>query len=216
MNLSTLFAQINSVYRGSDDNAPTAGDDFSLWLLTTNRKINEWATDATNNWRSQYETRAIGVVTAGVQTYTLDTDFIAPSDSITVTENGINTEITIGEPQDRTPGTAYIVGKQLTFVDTLTASSSLVGGTINVHGYYLPTDMVDATSIVPVDDPYWLVYAVASELAFNDLTYESKAPDLVAKANNLWAKMVYANKKGTAGNPRKVRYNVQRIYGSEV
>ncbi len=53
--------------------------------------------------------------------------------------------------------------------------------------------------------------AVASEIAFNDITYEDKASDLNAKANALYRQMVSDERKGTYNNPIQTPVNVYRI-----
>jgi hypothetical protein len=218
--VSTLFSQINGAYRGTDDDAPVAETtDYTLWLDTTNRKISEWARDQKNAWKSLYEARELGTVSAGTQSYDLDDDVLAPSDvvSIATLVNG-TVEYKLVDPgdSDRTQS-AYISGhdpQTLTFTDTITSADPIVGGTISLPGRFMPSELTKATDIVPVDDPYWLVYAVAAELAFNELTYASKAPDLVAKANNLYTVMAHNNRRGSSRSPRTVRTQVKRISGS--
>lgn len=221
MNVEEAFSHINSAYRGSDDDAPVEGTpDFTLWFNTINRKIAEWATDGRNNWQSLFEIRDIGTVSAGTQSYDLDDDFLTPSDFITVTDSdGRRTKFWVSKPQerDRYLDGVYIYGRNpqvLEFVDDIVTGANIVGGTINVPGYYKPQELTDLEDTIPVDDPYWLVMAVASELAFNDLTYESKAADLNAKANNLYAQMASNNRRGTSGFPRTMQTNVNRIPGA--
>jgi hypothetical protein len=84
-----------------------------------------------------------------------------------------------------------------------------------VPGYFLPEDLTADTDTVPVDDPYWLVYTVASELAFNDLTYADKYAELNNKANNLYSMMIKANRNATNKYPRTIRTSVNRIIGTE-
>lgn len=283
MDLSTLFEQVNSAYRGSDDDPPTSGADYDLWLYTINRKINEWAGDSKNVWQSNFSLDkpnepgtvattgtttltgtntyftdyAIGdkitvsgetertiatissntsltvtlafsntasaktfthksIIATGVQSYSMHRNLLFPSDSVFVTTSTQDLKYVIGKPQerDRYQNEVYLSGRFpqiLTFYDDITSSSQAVGGELKIPGYYIPNDLTTSTDIIPVDDPYWLVYAVASELAFNDLTYEDKAPDLNAKANNLYAGMVNNNRRNTNNFPRQMRTNVNRI-----
>lgn len=285
MLVSTLFDQINGAYRGSDDDAPTTGTDYTLWLNTTNRKISEWAGDDKNVWKSLFlyekpnepgtvlttgtttltgtdtyftdykagdtitvsgETVRIidtitsntvltvtvafsntasgktythvSIIEAGVQTYSLHRSFMYPSDKTFVSTTTQDIEYMIGKPQERSRynNEVYISGKHpqtITFYDDIETDSNLVGGTLKVPGYYAPNDLTASTDTVPVDDPYWLVYAVASELAFNDLTYSDKSPDLNAKANNLYSGMISTNRRGSNNTPRVARTNVERIRG---
>lgn len=221
MIVTNLFAQINSAYRGSDDDAPAVGTtDHTLWLATTNRKISEWARDGKNTWQSLFEIREQGTISVGTQDYDFDSDISVPADSVVVTTTtNQNIEYTICKPQERKRflRAVYISGRDpqvLTFQDTIKANDQIVGGTIKVAGYWVPDDLTGVNDTIPVDDPYWLVYAVASELAFNDLTYSDKAPDLNAKANNLYSGMVSDNRRGTNNNPRMARTNVNRIPGT--
>lgn len=220
MTLTQLLAQINLAYRGTDDDAPVADTtDYDEWLGTTNRKINEWATDSDNEWSSLFELRDIGTVAAGAQDYDLDDDFDKPADQVIVTTTGghkVDYRIVKPAERGRYPRTVYISGQDpqiLTFSDDILSTDQIVGGTISVAGYFVPADLANPSDVVPVDDPYWLVEAVAGELAFNDITYRDKAADLVAKANNLWKKMVRRNRRGTNANPRVAQTSVQRIRG---
>lgn len=285
MILSDLFVQINSAYRGSDDDVPTSGTpDYTLWLATTNRKIAEWAKDSKITWQSNFSysspnepgtvsttatttltgsgtyftdfnvgdtitvsgetARTIATITSdtsltvtvafsntasaktftrttiiktGVQSYSVHRNLLTPSDDIIIETTNGNIKYLLGKPQERSRynNEVYLSSRDpqtLTFYDDL--PTSIIGGILRVPGYYIPNDMVNSTDIIPVDDPYWLVYAVASELAFNDLTYSDKSVDLNAKAGNLYSMMVANNRRGTSDYPRVARTNVSRIPGT--
>ena len=162
------------------------------------------------------------IIKTGVQSYNLHRDFQNASDSVTITTTTLNDlTFTLGKAQERErySNEVYITGLNpmtITFVDTIDAThnSNWIGGTLKVPGYYTPKDLSASTDTIPVDDPYWLVYSTASELAFNDLTYESKAGDLNSKANNLYSGMISNNRKGTNNYPRVARTNVVRIKGT--
>lgn len=278
---SELKAHINASYRGSDDDAPTSGTpDATLWDLTINRKISEWAGDSKVYWNSLFldttpnelgtvtttgtttltgtgtyfldyqvgdkiivngETeRTIDTITSntlltvsvafansttttfthkniikvGVQTYNLHRQFINASDDVIIKDtNDIN--YTIDKPQRREDAQTYISGvnpQSITFVEEIKSDSNLLGLEFTVPGYYAPLDLTSDNDVIPVDDPYWLVMSVASELAFNDLTYENKAPALNIKANALYQGMISNNNKGTSGRSRTVRYNVSNNF----
>lgn len=222
MIVSELFDQINAAYRGTDDDAPVSGSvDYTLWLNTTNRKINEWARDGKNTWQSLFDIREVGTVAFGTQTYDLDDQILVPADEVTITTLTDNILCyKISKPQERTRyiKSAYVSGidpQKLTFPVTFPSTSDAIGGTINLAAYFIPDDLTASTDTILVDDPYWLVYAVASELAFNDLTYESKYVDLNTKANTLYAQMSSNNRRGSNDNPRQARTNVERIRGTD-
>lgn len=60
-------------------------------------------------------------------------------------------------------------------------------------GYYSPAPILLPTDVIPVDDPNWLVYITASELARNDPAKEDNFPTLAGMANDLFTKMSNAN-----------------------
>lgn len=218
MTLQQLFIQTNLAFRGSDDDAPVINTtDYTLWLGTANRKLNEWSGDGKHTWSSLFEIRDLGTVSVGVQTLDLDSDILLPADSLIVTTlTGNDIEYSIVKPQERGRDrrTVYISGhdpQQLTFSDVIIATDPIVGGKIKLSGYFVPPDLVSPNDVVACDDPYWLVYATAAELAFNDLTYQSKYPELNAKANSLYTGMVSNNDRGTGRNPRRARYAIDRI-----
>ena len=285
MNVTQALQSINNSFRGSDDNPPTTGSDFSYWLETLNRKQNEWATDDKNVWKSlfKYEkpnepgtvdttatttltgtstffgdylvgdtitvsgetVRTIATITSdtvltvtvafsntastktythatiiktGVQSYSLHRNFQHPSDKAFVANSTDTVEYVIGKPQERIRYTnqVYIssnLPQTITFYDTIDAThnANLIGGTLKVPGYYIPSDFTTGTDIVTVDDPYWLVMATSAELAQNENTYTDKSPDLNAKANALWSKMVNNNRRAQSNFPRQAHTNVNRI-----
>lgn len=157
------------------------------------------------------------VIDDGDQTYNLHRSFIYPSDQVYVTKTDGNREyIDLIKPQERDTNSqkVFISGlnpQSLTFTSTISSTDNLVGGTLTAPGFYLPDDISEATDELPIDDPNWAVMAVASEVAFNDVVYESKAPDLTAKANSLYQAMTMKNRAGTFKNSRKVATNVYRI-----
>jgi len=159
------------------------------------------------------------IIKTGVQSYSVHRSLYLPSDYVTVTSSNNIAKFMIGKPQerDRFVDEVYLSGRNpqtLTFYDDIESTSNLVGGTLKIVGYYLPTELTSDTDLIVVDDPYWLVYATASELAFNDITYSDKAPDLNAKANSLYSGMVSINRRGTSNYPRIARTNVKRIVGT--
>lgn len=225
MLVSELITRINYALRGTDDDAPIEGSaDADQWLSYANVKKDEWARDANESWSSLFAvTNLSSVVVSGTQTYNLATTFMRPADRVYVTTTDDDViDFNLVEPQlrDTVAYPVYIAGdnpKKLTFVDLIDAGhqANLIGGTITVPGYFLPTDMTAFSGTVPVDDPNWLVYAVASEVAFNDVTYEDKVSDLNAKSNSLYMAMKQANRRGTPSHPRRIPTVVSRIKGME-
>ncbi len=88
----------------------------------------------------------------------------------------------------------YIHGlnpKTFTFAQTM--DSGLDGAELFVPGYYIPESITASTDLVVVDDPNWLVYIVASELARNDPAKDDQFPTLSGMANELYMRMSNAN-----------------------
>lgn len=157
------------------------------------------------------------IITASDETYSVHRNLLTPSDKIYVLDTSSNKHYqTLVHPQERDYSTRQVhlsAGDPqiLTFTEDITASESIVGGTLIIPGFYAPADLTTATDIIPVPDPNWLCMATAAEIAFTDIVYEDRTEAMNAKANALWRQMVASNHKGPYGEPRKVPYNVKRI-----
>ncbi len=166
------------------------------------------------------------IIDDGVTDYSLHRRLIVPSDEIQITTTGSqNVYIDIAKPKERPRSgrVVYISGmnpQTLTFSNTISSTENIVGGTLKVPGYYMPADIdadtEDGTSDMPFLDPYYGVMAVASELAFNDITYEDKATDLAGKAQFLYQQMVRKNRHNTYGTKRPIPTSTYRIRDTEI
>lgn len=224
MQVDELFSHINSIYRGSDDDAPTEGsDDYALWINTTNRRQREAAVDPKQPRASNWVVESLGTLAAGTNTFDLDDTFFMPDSYVLVTpvDQTAPIEFIIIKPQEirnflRQRAT-YISGfdpSTLTFVDEINSDDQLVGADVTIQGYTIPDDVTNDTDTVQVDDPYWLATIVASDLAFSDLQYADKAPDLLNRANDMYRKMNHVNRRGVYGQPRVAKTSVNRITGT--
>ena len=74
----------------------------------------------------------------------------------------------------------------MAFSANITSVNPYLNGILKVAGYYIPNDLVSATDEVPVDNPDWLVYAVAAELARNDAAKDDQFSNLMGMANELY------------------------------
>lgn len=209
---------MNYALRGTDDDAPNSGTaEWNYWISLLNIKKNEIFQDP-RNWSHIYEVRSIGTISASTApSFDLDDDFISPSDSVYVVDTSSNRhDFTLIKPEERSTLTqnVFIAGMNpqvLYFANQITATQTIVSGTLYMPGYWMPSDITANTQTVPLPDPNWGVFAVASEIAFSDITYEDKAETLNAKANNLYMLMTKKNRKGTHKNPRTTPYLVRRI-----
>lgn len=142
-------------------------------------------------------TRSTIVDTTNDLTYKLNRRFFQPSDFAKVTRtDGSITEYPIVKAQQRSivDQALYVHGlapKKITFAQKI--DSGLDGGVLTVPGYYSPAPILLPTDVIPVDDPNWLVYITASELARNDPAKEDNFPTLAGMANDLFTKMSNAN-----------------------
>jgi preprotein translocase subunit YajC len=136
------------------------------------------------------------IIATGVQNYSLHRDFYVPSDNVVVTTTTQDIPLNFAKPQARNDADVYISGrdpKVLTFNTDIESTSSMVGGTLEVPGYYLPESLVNASDLVSVDDPEWLAYATAAELARNDAAKQGQFPNLLGMANERYKAMIAAN-----------------------
>lgn len=150
-----------------------------------------------NTASSKTFTRTTIIDTANTS-YNLSRKFYQSSDYARVTKtDGSYLDYPIIKAQQRSVPSGqstYVHGsnpKKITFAQDI--ETSVDAGTLTVPGYYIPDEIALATDIVPVDDPNWLVYIVASELARNDPAKDDQFPTLAGMANDLYTKMSNAN-----------------------
>lgn len=221
MTAATLLNSIYEAYRGKiSSRTPAWGTDkANLAISIANRKQREWCTDPRNKWNSLFEIRAVSpvldVTTTPTYTYNLATDFHLPSDfaRIVKTDDSI-VEYPIVKAQQRNveSQSLYIHGtnpKKITFAQTV--DTGLEGGTLYVPGYYLLADLSLSTDVVKVDDPFWLVYATAAELARNDPSKEDNYSNLVGQANELYTRMSNANNDSGFLQPNSIVTNMPQV-----
>lgn len=162
------------------------------------------------------------IIEDGVSEYNVSRKLIAPANRAYILKtNGTKTYLDYVQPRESITSTRYVYlygvnPTTLNFTNDIASTEDIVGGTLFVPGYYMPDDVALETDELPLSDPYWGVMATASEIAFNDITYEDKAQDLNAKANALYMQMVRANRRNTYNQPNKIPSNVRRIRSTEV
>jgi hypothetical protein len=235
---NSFMHQVQIAYKGNT-NAPAPGaDPFQKYLAIANRLKNVWAQDADILWNSLFDTREYGPVQAANQEYDLDSDVFFVSDGVSIVRLDGNIDwFRVVQPKARNDESSsrpdhgigmsggdfgmplvYIKGSSanqgsnltLVFVDPFTATSLDVGGTISVGVYTLPDDFKNSSDIVVVDDPYWLVYATASELARNDPAKQDQVPNLSGLANAAYGKMITLNQGNSFEQPNGPRYMLRQ------
>lgn len=226
MTVGDWLVAVNDALRGTDEDSPTIGsDEANYWIRLLNRKKNELYTNVKVLFDETWAVQSADSVTASATpSYNLDTDFIAASDYVYITDTDGNKHYyDIVKPRQR-PTTGrqfYVAGmnpKVLYCSNEIEATEDIVGGTLYVPGYYMPADVAtdDEDALIPLPDPYWGVLSVAAEIAGNDITYEDKEGNLNAKANALYTQMVRNNRRGTYGKGKVAPTNMYRIRSTEI
>lgn len=197
----------------------------TIATITSNTVLT--VTSAFSNTASALTFTHKSIIDDGLTEHGLHRYLIAPSDQIRIaTTGGQDVYYNISKPKERPiygSRVVYVSGMNpqlLTFSSTISSTENIVGGTLHIPAYYMPADInvdtEDGTSIIPFLDPFYAVMAVASEIAFNDITFETKAPDLAGKAQFLYNQMVRKNRRNTYGATRPIPTRVNRIRSTEV
>lgn len=155
------------------------------------------------------------IIDSAAESYSVHRSLLGLSDRVYVLDtNGNKLFQTTIHPQERDYSSqqVHLSGgnpQTLTFTEDIVSTSSMVGGSLVLPGYYMPDDVSAATDLLPVPDSNWLVMATAAEIAFADIVYEDRAEALNTKANALWRSMVAKNRRGAFGQPRTTPYNIK-------
>lgn len=189
----------------------------TIATITSNTSLT--VTVAFSNTASSLTYTHANIIATGVQSYSLPRTLLTPSVVPYVVDTNSNKVkldlVPVEEINDETQQ-VYISDRDpqtLTFSVTLASTDSLIGGTLHVPGYYMPADVSATTDLIPFLDPNWGVYAVAAQIAFNDITYEDKVEDLNTQANYLYGQMVKKNRNLVYNQTRKVPTNTYKIRG---
>lgn len=197
MTASDLLNRVWRAYRGKGaTKTPAWGSEkANLVLDIANQAQEEWAKDSNQAWSSLFNIVEVDTIDTSVFTYELPVNFMTPSDYFLLDKtDGSRIELPLIKPQQR-DGQLYISGsnpKKVTFSCT-NIDTTYNGGSLKAPAYYMPASITDSTDVITVDDPNWLVYATAAELARNDAAKEDQYPNLLGKANDLYKKMIDAN-----------------------
>jgi len=224
MTVAQFLDKVNYALRGIDDDAPAFGtDEANYWLSILNDKKDELYEDVTKNWSNVWSVASLGTVAASATpSYNLSATFLGSSDKAYIVKtDGTRTNYTIVKPNEQSTALreVYVAGdnpQKLYFTNEIEATEDIIGGTLYLPGYFLPTDLDAEDDVLPFPNPKWAVAAVAAEVAFGDITYEDKAETLNNKANFLYGLMVKKNRRGTHQNGRSTPYNVKRIRDTRV
>lgn len=231
-----FIQQVQLAYKKNNRWPASGSADFINYVSIANRLKDEWAMDADHFWNSLFRFDTIATIPTSNpgQAYPLATDVFSLSDWVQILRTDGNTDIFIVvhpnarnqyNPQVSSPeygftskqmqAGCFLTGNagnlQVNFVTPLSQMTGDLGGQIQAGVYYIPPDMVLDTDIVTVDDPTWLVYATAEELARNDPAKQDQAPTLAAKKDVRWKKMVAYNQGNSYQQPNGPAYQQQNI-----
>lgn len=149
------------------------------------------------------------IIDTAISDYNLHRRYYLSSDFARVTKTDTSTidySIVKAQQRDAISGQVlYMHGlnpKTVTFSQDV--ETGIDGGTLTVPGYYTPATMTLSTDLVSVDDPNWLVYIVASELARSDPAKDDQFPTLVGMANDLYTRMSNANNDVGFSQPNSI------------
>jgi hypothetical protein len=231
-----FIQQTQIAYKGNSNWPQPGDPKYSMYIAIANRLMGDWMMDADVLWNSLFQERTYGPVIATQQAYDMDEDVFYLSDAVQILctngniqnyrvvhpnarnddQSGIGaTGADFGLPLVYITGMAANQGSNLTinFVEPfqyvqngVTTTTEMVGGTIEVGTYCLLPDLADQTDVIQIDNPYWLVWATAAELARNDPAKQDQVPNLVGLANQAYEKMITANQGNSFEQPNGPRY----------
>lgn len=200
-------------YKAGDKITVSGETERTIDTITSDTSLT--VTVAFSNTASDLTFTHKSIIATGVQSYSLHRSFNNPSDQVVILKaNGQYRYVDYIQPGARnsTSRMAYISGenpKVITFNTAITSTEDIIGGELQMPGFYVPNDMVLASDLLPFPDPNWGVMASAAEIAFNDVIYEDKAADINRKANALYQAMAATNRKGQYARPRTIPYNMR-------
>lgn len=210
MIVSELIRAAHIKYKGNLRVPAVGSDKYSIYLALANLKQREWARDPYVDWGSLYSNESIGTVSVSSLSYDLPTEVLRAAEYVYLDIDGSLNPFDIVKPaaaQQNLYNAVFIAGKILTF--TATVPTRLAGASLIVPAYYMPDDLVGASDEIAVDDPDWLVTAVAAELARNDYSKDDQFGNLAGQANDLYDRMKTANDSAPYLQDGTIPYDVQ-------
>ena len=182
---------------------PQPGDARYLKVFdTANLYIRVWQQEPGVDWVSMYDpSYRIGTVSTS-NSYSIDTEEVRkvssiPGDRVHVVKGDQVFEFTLVAPEQlkayRGTNTCAQMGDSLRFAREFTADSPEFGGFIEVPVYLRAPLLTNAQSVVPVDDPMWLVAVCAADYARNDIMLKEQYSTLISEANQTMQKMIENN-----------------------
>lgn len=243
-----FLQQVQIAYKGNSNWPSSTEAKGLMYIAIANRLLDEWAIDPNVLWFSLWQqiTLTPTIASTTSQTFQLPNTAFYLSDSVNVLlpppyTAGTFDTFQVVHPNRRndfnnsiglTGGNAgnkavYVTGSSAGRASNLVVNfvepfaDYQVGGTVSLGVYAMPNQLINDTDIIPVDDPQWLVWMTASELARNDPSKQDQVPNLIGMANQSYGKMVTGNQGNSFEQPNSpFVYNMPNpgmrapIYGS--
>ncbi|HJP81455.1 MAG TPA: hypothetical protein VJ841_03625 [Candidatus Saccharimonadales bacterium] len=180
---------------------PAVGDEnYKLLFNSANLFIDTWQDEEGVDWESLWDRTTLNTPVTATDEFPIDKTVVrklsTKKKSVYITcTNGNVVDFKVVKPSDLNKGGKRVALKsgKLKFAEAFSNSSECIGGAITFSYYGFAPKLVDATSEVPVDQAWWLVFMVAAEFASKDYTRQNLAPDLIAQANAIMKSMIANN-----------------------
>lgn len=198
---------VSNVYLVAAGKLPTFTTGSKKWnkiIAIGNNKIDTWQSEAGVDWFSLYNPhKSIGSVTAS-GSFPLGSDVRKLSDTygnkvrIVHVDNETASEYVIVDPDKlyqypETENVCAHIGSNLVFRNEFTSDSPQFGGDIQVPAFTNATHLISDSTVIPVDNPQWLILVTAAEYVRNDITKQNQYGNLINEANALMTSMREAN-----------------------
>lgn len=183
---------------------PTEGTNkHSVLLGTGNGFIEAWQNEQNTDWKSLYQRTVLTPLVTATDTFAIDPLVVRKistnkEDTVIVTAtSGKTAEYAIVTPEQLNTyeHVCARVGNNLVFSEAFESGSEFIGGTITMPNFGFATKLTTDVSVVPVDQPMWLVYMTAAEFVRNnDYIKQNQYPNLISMANEVMKSMKLNNK----------------------
>lgn len=196
MTTDELVAAVVLKATGRNKDLKWGDKNYKKILGIANFYISSWQNEPEVDWASLYDPEYSIGATRNTRRYELDRSEVnkisdMPGDYIMVGNEPFQT-VTANQLKRYEGGNVCAVaGEYIIFGRDFTGGE--LGKTIKVPVYLKAETLKGARSVVPVDDPYWLVTICAAEYARSDILLQNQYSNLITEANQLMKKMIENN-----------------------
>jgi len=200
MNVTQFIAKVYLTSNGKTATLAATSPRYQKFLALANVLQDDWLSEPDIQWNSRYQRLSLGSINS--DRVSLDEDIYEFSkregDYITITGTSGNVSywslVSAEEMRSfRYNNVCAIIGDELVFARTFVVGDNEYGGEVIVPVTMKLDTLTQPSDDILVDDPNWLVYAVAAEQVRNTVTKLSQYPALIQKANNIMVKMKQKN-----------------------